>query len=241
MITLDLVTGWAGMDWAQQRVTTDHYLHAPVDPRSRPLAYIAHHHASWGAAAAAGPRAIAVLMFGRPESTRCYVGGLTYGSEADVRAGRARFDRWEVLNLARVWVHPRFQAGGLYCHPDEGLPGFTDRRGIWRSTLASHLIAQALARVNYDYLAAHPPVDCAELYQIRVVLSYCDRRLHRGTIYRAAGFELARTNERQIETWYTTAVAPLTAGQDADIRRRAEVSRRSQRIRARRAQLELGL
>jgi hypothetical protein len=126
MITLDLIADRAGLDWAQRRITAEHYLHAPIDPRCRPLVYIAHHHATWGAAAAAGPRAIAILIFGRPEAQRCYTGGLTYGSQ-------------------------------------------------------------------------------------------------------------------DIETWYTTVVAPLTTEQDADIRHRAEVSRRSQRIRARRIQLELGI
>lgn len=243
MITLDLVTDRQGLRWAQERIAAEHYLHTPVDSRCRPLIYLAYHQATWGAAAAAGPRCIAILIFGRPEATRCYDGGLTYGSQVDVTTGRAQFDRWEVLNLARVWVHPYFQRGGLYCSPDEGLPGYTDRRGVWRSTLASSLIAEALARVGYDYLAMHPPVDCAYPYQIKTVLSYCDTRLHRGTIYRAAGFELARTNNQQIETWYTTAVGALTSEQDADIRRRSLASPRSRRIRAERTveQLELAL
>ena len=29
-----------GLRWAQQQVTLHHYLHRPVDVRSRPLAYI---------------------------------------------------------------------------------------------------------------------------------------------------------------------------------------------------------
>jgi hypothetical protein len=242
-ITLDLVTDRAGVAWAQERITAEHYLHAPVDSRCRPLIYIAHHHATWGAAAAAGPRVIAILMFGRTQSTSCYQGGLTYGDQADVQTGRAQLDRWEILNLARVWVHPRFQAGGLSCSADEGLPGYTDRRGVWRSTLASSLIGQALAHVGYDYLAQYPPVDCRYPFVIRAVLSYCDRKFHKGTIYRASGFTLARTNSNGIETWYTTAVGALSAEQDADIRRRAEQSPRSRRIRAGRTvvQLELAL
>ena len=224
-----------GAEWAQRRVTQHHYLHAPVDPRSRPLVYVVElHHPE------ILPQRIGCLIFGRSESTRCYAGALTYGSLADVQAGRCQFDRWEVLNLARVWLSPLVQEGGQWHRPDL-LPGFIDRRGLWRSTLASYVITHALSRIGYDYLTAHPPVDCQYPYQVRAVLSYCDRRLHKGTIYRAAGFELARTNGNRIETWYTTAVAPLTADQDADIRRRADVSQRSQRIRAQRAQLELGL
>jgi hypothetical protein len=231
----------AGLAWAQARIVEDHYLHAPVDPRSSPLCYLVNHQASRGAAAAAGPRTIGVLIFGRPEATRCYVGGLTYGSGDDVRAGRAQLDRWELLNLARVWFMPAYQSGGYYHHPRYGLPGYTDRRGVWRSTLASTAIRAALARVGYDYLRVRPPVDCDQPYQVRAVLSYCDTRVHRGTIYRAAGLSLARRNEAGIETWWTSAVAPLTAEQDTAIQRLSERSPRSQRIRAQRAQLELPL
>lgn len=145
-----------------------------------------------------------------------------------------------MLNLARVWLVPAVQAGGAW-YSFQHLPGYTDRRGLWRSTLASMVITHALSRVDYDYLVAHPPVDCTYPYQIKAVLSYCDRRLHKGTIYRAAGFELARVNEKGIETWYTTAVGALTPEQDAEIRRQSELLQRSIRIRARRAQLELGL
>jgi len=220
----------ASTDWAQRQVTEHHYLRAPVDPRSRPFIYIVRLE-GWK---------VGCLIFGRPESTRCYQGDLTYGSLADVTAGRAQFDRWEGLNLARVWLSPIVQDGGQWCRPSL-LPGFIDRRGMWRSTLASTVITMALARVGYDYLVAHPPVDCAYPYQVRAVLSYCDRTKHKGTIYRAAGFQLARTNERQIETWYTTAVQALSAEQDADVRRLADLSQRSQRIRAKRAQLEMAL
>jgi hypothetical protein len=225
----------SGVDWAQRQVTEHHYLRARVDPRSRPFVYLVRLDVP------GIRRMIGCLIFGRPESTRCYRGALTYGSLVDVETGRAQFDRWEVLNLARVWLHPDVQRPGYGVYHPAYLPGYIDRRGIFRSTLASTVIQMALAQVGYDYLAQHPPVDCAYPYQIKVVLSYCDRKLHKGTIYRAAGFELARTNSNGIETWYTTAVVPLSAEQDADIRRQSELSHRSQRIRARRAQLELAL
>jgi hypothetical protein len=107
-------------------VTHAHYLHRPVDPRTRPLAYLGY----------LGGERVGCLIFGRPESTRCYQGGLTYGSLADVQAGKAQYSRWEVLSLARVWLSPEVQAGGASYRPDL-LPGFVDRRGAWRSTLAS--------------------------------------------------------------------------------------------------------
>lgn len=238
---LSLTVGDAqGLRWAQRMVSEHHYLRRPVDPRCRPMAYLVEHQATWGADAAAGPRVAGILIFGRPESTKCYDGALTYGSLDDVHTGRARFDRWEVLNLARIWVHPHYQRGGIYYHPTE-LPGFVDRCGAWRSTLISTLLDNVLYRVGYDYLMQHPPVDCSQPYAIRCVLSYCDRSTHRGAVYRAAGWNLARTNERGIETWFTDDLGTLTPYLDAEVREAAEHSPRSLRIRARRAQLELPL
>jgi len=219
-----------GLARAQQTVTAHHYLHKPVDDRCSPLAYEIHLDAEQG-------YRIGVLIFGRPESTRCYDGKLTYGSIKDVADGRAQFDRWEVLNLARVWLHPRAQKGGdLF---ERGyIPLFVDRKGVPRSRLASDVVGLALGRVGYDYLLAKPPCYPDEPYEIKTVLSYCDTKLHKGTIYSASGFELARTNDRGIETWFTTVVAPLSSYQRAMIEKRAGQSYRSRRYRAQRAVLE---
>jgi hypothetical protein len=159
---------------------------------------------------------------------------LTYGSQAAVAAGRAQYDRWAVLNLARVWLDRTVQQGGCWYDP-AFLPGFTDRRGVWRSTLATTVIGMALQHIGTDYLIAHPPCFLNEPYRIHVVLSYCDTRRHSGTIYRAAGWQLARTNARGLQTWYTTRVAPLTPDQDAAIRTLAQQCARSRRVRSQRA------
>lgn len=216
-----------GLARAQAAVTKHHYLHTPVDSRCSPLAYEV-----WIDDRSADYH-VGYLIFGRPEATRCYDGRLTYGSLKDVEAGRAQHDRWSILNLARVWLHPSAQSGGAFCRP-ELLPGYTDRRGEWRSTLASSVIELALERISYDYLRAHPPCFPDEPYQIKVVLSYCDTSLHRGTIYRAAGFELARTNARGIETW-RKGVAPLTPYQNDQVLKLAGQSYRSRRYRSQRA------
>jgi hypothetical protein len=204
----------AGVAWAQRQVTKHHYLHAPVDVRCRPLVYLV---------IVDGKRS-GCLMYGRPESTACYDKNskLTYGSSDDVQAGKARYDRWELLNLARVWLRPSVQRDG------------------WRYVpkLASQVIKMSLARVSYDYLSTYAPVDCA--YQIRCVLSYCDTSKHSGWIYLASRFKLARTNERGIQT-YMKPIGALAPEQDADIRRRAQLAPRSQRIRAERAVLQLEL
>lgn len=220
-LQLSLADG-EGLRWASSAVAEHHYLHKPPDPRSRPLCYLLHFAA----------RPVGCLFFCRPESTRCYRGGLTYGSQDDVRDGRATYDRWEVLNLSRLWLSPAVQPYGELWRPNR-FPGFTDRKGVWRSSLASWLIGQAMMRVGADYLAAHPPCFVDEPYIIRAVLSYCDTRLHRGIVYRAAGFRLARTNEAGIQTWWTPEVKELTAAQNLAIRERSAASLRCARIRER--------
>jgi hypothetical protein len=60
-LTLQLADA-AGLRWAQERVTYEHYLHRPVDSRCCPLAYVV-----WLATERVG-----CVIFGRPESTRCY-------------------------------------------------------------------------------------------------------------------------------------------------------------------------
>jgi hypothetical protein len=191
--------------------------------RTRPVAYLVRLHTE----------PVGCLIFGRPESTRCYRGGLTYGSLADVQAGRAQYSRWEVLALTRVWLSPEVQVGGAASQPDV-LPGFVDRRGVWRSTLASWCIRAALERVRLDYLLLHPPVFPEEPYQLRVCLSYCDTRQHRGTLYRVSGFTLARRSKRGLETWMAPLPA-LSEAEDARVRQAAAHSARGRRYRARRA------
>lgn len=214
--------------WAAEQVTVHHYLHSAPDVRSRPFCCVVRLGEHGGCHGC--------LWFGRPESTRCFVGGLTYGGADDVAAGRAEFDRWEVLNLARVWFSPDVQFGGRLC--EEGrVPGFRDRKGAWRSTLASGAIRLVLARVGRDYLLAFPPVWVGQPYRIRAVMSYCDTKLHRGLIYQAAGFELARVNDDGIQTWFTRAVADLTADEDAKVRGASKSSPKARALRWRKVSL----
>lgn len=217
-----------GLEAAQEAVSAHHYLRAPVDGRCSPMAYLV---------VLANAKIVGCLIFGRPEATRCYQGGLTYGSLKDLNAGKVLYDRWQILNLARVWLDPRVQAGGCW-HRSDLLPGYTDRRGVWRSSLASWCIQRALQTIGYDYLSLKPPVFPHEPYEIKAVLSYCDTTKHRGVIYRAAGFDLARTNERGIETWYTSQVQPLTAYQHDQICKLAWRSPRGIRLRAQRNRAE---
>ncbi len=199
--------GKDGLEWAQDVVTEHHYRHAPVDPRSRPFAYLVKLH----------DEPIGCLIFGRMESTRCYQGKLTYGSYQELIDGKVKFDRWEVLNLARVWLDPRIQKGGANYIP----------------SAATTVIGMALERVGFEYLMYALPVDCSFPYQIKCVMSYCDTRVHTGYIYQFSHFRLARMNDEGIAT-YMKIVPGLTEEQDAIIQRRSEQNLRSKRIRLQR-------
>ncbi len=75
----------------------------------------------------------------------------------------------------------------------------------------------------------------SEPYQIREVLSYCDARRHKGTLYRAARFRLVRTNAAGIET-YARPVRPLTQAEQEIIALRSQHDSRCRKLReARRA------
>lgn len=200
-----------GLRWAQEQVTASHYLHHPVDVRCRPLAYLIQ----------CDGQAMGCLIFGRPEATR--VTGW-YGSVEDVQAGRCPLTRWQVLNLARVWLHPDLQAGGRQHCPNA----------------ASWAIGQALRRVGYDYLIQHPPCFLDEPYEIRTCLSYCNTHLHRGTLYRASNFLLVRVNERGLET-YARPLRRLTHAERAEIVRRSTADPRACRLRAARSVTQVSL
>lgn len=207
-LTVELADA-AGLVLAQRLVAKHHYLHAPADPRCRPLAYLVRLHL---------PRAVftaGALIFGRPEATRCYP---WFGSVEDVQARRARLSRWEVINLARVWLAPAVQEGGRYHIP----------------CAATRAVAQALRQLPFDYLAANPPCFLNEPWALREVLSYCDSTTHRGTLYRAANFALIRENGRGLQTW-ARPLRPLHSHERAHIERLARQSPRSRLYRSQRA------
>jgi hypothetical protein len=219
----------AGLKLAQAAVTSHHYLRKPVDVRSMPEAYevrLSH------GPVLSGP--LGYLIVGRPEATRCKG---WYGSIEDVAAGWAPVTRWQVLNLARVWLDPAVQPGGML-YRRELIPGFIDRRGAFRSTLASEVVRALADQVVRDYLVRRPPCFLEEPYQLRWLLSYCDTSLHRGTIYKAAGFELFRTNARGLQTWRLPLRA-LTPAEDVEVRRASCCDPRARTFRRRREQGEL--
>jgi hypothetical protein len=206
-------------------IRAGHYLHKMPDPRTSYEIY---------AIRVNGDIYAGFLVFGRPQATKCKD---WYGGVEDAQSGKCQVTRWQVLNLARVWIDPKYQIGGEKCLPDI-VPGFTDRFGKWRTSLASSAITRWIETRAQDYLIHRPPVFLEEPYELRWLLSYCDTRLHRGVIYKASGFELYYTNENGIET-YRREIPRLTKAMDNQIKTVSATNERSLRIRAERSQLSL--
>jgi hypothetical protein len=254
-----------GFAAAQHAVAAFHYLRKPVDPRSTPEAFGVYVPAAAepvgflivgrpeatrcyvpapAAVRAAWAAARALYRaerrhYGDAHSRRGLRLAIRRETRARVARLRAAVTRWQVLNLARVWLSPRVQPGGDL-HDPRCLPGFTDRAGTWKSRLASAAIRALADRVVFDYLAARPPCFLDEPYELRWLLSYCDTRQHHGTVYRAAGFELYSTNRQGLAT-YRLPLRRLRPHEDAGVRADAAVHPRSVAHRARRGQLGLAL
>lgn len=194
----------AGLTWAQAQLTQFHYLHHPVDVRCSPVAYLVLDQDA---------RRMGCLIFGRPQASR--VGGW-YGSVEVQRADRCPLTFWQIVNLARVWLDPVVQHGGACYVPNA----------------ATHIMAQALRRIGYDYLMHHPPCFLNEAYEIRECLSYNDLTHHQGTLYRVANFRLVRENARGIQT-YAIPLRHMTHAERHAIEKRADESLRSRRYRSR--------
>lgn len=161
--------------WAQATVTEHHYLHAPVDPRARPMVYVVRY---------AGRR-VGLVMLGIPHATRC---GGWWGYPGLPT-------QWQVVDLCRIWFDPSLQAGGELCAYGH-VPGFLDRHGVFRPTVATWAIGEVLGRVQRDRVALWPPVYPSEPYHILLAISYSDPHFHRGRIYQLAGADPMYTDRR---------------------------------------------
>lgn len=154
--------------WAQNVVTEHHYLHQPVHNQARPMVYLLSLHGE----------VLGLIMVGLPHATR--------------NRGWWGYDglptQWQVVDLCRIWIAPDLQAGGRLARPGY-VPGFTDRKGIFRPTVATWFIHRVLERVQEDRVSLWPPVYLDKPYHIRLVISYHDPARHKGTIYKMAGAE----------------------------------------------------
>jgi hypothetical protein len=207
-------------------ITQNHYLHKMPDPRTSKEVY--------GVFLPLIAEPVGCFVFGRPQANRCKD---WYGSVEDLFHGRCECTRWQVLNLSRVWIDPHYQKEGSQYHPSI-LKGFIDRKGIFRSTLASEAINAACQVIGFDYLLQRPPVYLDEPYEIKWLMSYCNTNLHKGTIYKSAGFELYRTNQDGVQTWRKLLPA-LSPDQNMEIMTASIRDWRAKKYRAKRSQLVL--
>ncbi len=154
--------------WAQRTVTASHYLHQPVDARARPMVYVLRHR----------DVRMGLVMLGIPHATRC---GGWWGYPGLIT-------QWQVCDLCRIYIHPYYQPGeyGIYTREPGVVPGFIDRRGTFRPTVATWAIGEVLQRVQADRVRLWPPVYIDQPYHVELCISYSDPKFHKGTIYKQA-------------------------------------------------------
>jgi hypothetical protein len=208
-------------------ISENHYLHTMPDPRTSFEVFMIR----------IGDNTLpgGLLVFGRPEACQCQD---WYGKVDKWAAGKCEVTNWQVLNLARVFILPKYQAGGSGCREDL-LPGFRDRRGTWHSTLASTAIREAIKVIGFEYLRLRPPCFLEEPYEIRWLLSYCDTHFHKGTIYREAGFEFYETKNKDGKQTWRARLPKLTAEENEEIKAASARSKRAQAYRGKRSQMRL--
>jgi hypothetical protein len=116
---------------------------------------------------------------------------------------------WQVLDVARVWVHPDLQSAQW-----EGL----NRRGervTHPLNIFTRMVSSVLRRVQKDWLRHHPPVFPEQPYHILLIVSYCERDHYDGTSYRAANFErLGLTHDGTKEIYYRRLKIPRFTWRD---------------------------
>lgn len=160
--------------WLNEMATAHHYMHQAIHPKANPFgwAVVVNGQMCQPDGRPAGFIIFASVHFTRLKGEFGYPGLPT---------------KWQVLLLSRLWLHPDYQAGGRLYSP-EILPGFVDRKGVFRSTLATGVIEIALSLVQCRWLEVHPPRFLDEPYHVLKIISYANTRLFEGGIYKAAGF-----------------------------------------------------
>lgn len=161
-------------EWLNEMATKHHYMRQPIHQRACPFGWAV---AFDGQVCQSDGRPAGFIVFASIHYTRLK-GEFGYPGLPT---------KWQVLSLARLWLHPDFQTGGRLYGTDI-LPGFTDRKGVFRSRLATVIIEMALSLVQNRWLEVHPPRFPDEPYHILKVISYANMGRFTGAIYRAANF-----------------------------------------------------
>jgi hypothetical protein len=186
-------------DELRKHVVRDHYLHRWPDPRALPFGY---------ALEVDGQRHM-------PDGRIC---GLVVMKKPQHHRHRGLFGypdlptEWQVLDLARVWIHPWLQDDPSETHHEE-VPYCINRHGQLvpkRGNVFSQMVSKVLHRVQWDWLRHHPPVYPDLPYHIVLIISYCELAHHDGTAYRASGFtRFSTTGDGTKELYIRRLRAPL--------------------------------
>lgn len=165
-----------------------HYLHRWPDPRSLPFAYVLNYgdqlHAPDG-------RLWGLTVFKKPQ----------HHQQRGLFGYKGLPTSWQVLDLARVWIHPSLQTQ----RDGHALCIFSQMIG----KLLRPVGHERMSPVQRDWLDHHPPRYPDLPYHIEVVISYCDLDHHDGAAYRASGFTWnGYTADRTKEVYYRLLKTP---------------------------------
>lgn len=163
-------------------IEEQHYLHRWPDPRSLPFSYrLIVDDCDF----ASDGLPNGVVVFKKPQHHKQR--GL-FGYEGLPTA-------WQVLDMARVWVHPCWQTS------------FNSHHSICMFT---RMVSRAIKRVQWDWLRHHPPRYPHAPYHIERIISYCELAHHEGTAYKAASFSrFGMTADGKKETYVKVLRPPL--------------------------------
>lgn len=161
----------------KQHVEKYHYMHRWPDPRSLPFGYAL---TVDGESLMPDGRLCGLVVMKKPQHHR----------QHDLFGSWPLPTSWQVLDLARVWIHPDLQQTGL--------------------NVFSQTVSRVLRHVQWDWLEHHPPVFPSQPYHITLIISYCELAHHDGTAYRASGFaRWGITQDGQKEIYIRHLKAPL--------------------------------
>lgn len=168
----------------QAHVRQYHYLHKWPDPRSLPFAYRIEVN---GRSLASDGRLFGLLVLKK----------LQHHKQRDLFGYDGLPTAWQVLDLARVWIHPELQR-----HQENGHALAIFSRAVSQLWQPVGKPDQRMTRLQADWLAHHPPVYPDLPYHIRILVSYCQLDHHDGTGYRAAGLRsVGYTNDGEKEIY----------------------------------------
>lgn len=166
----------------------DHYLHRYPDPRSLPFAYVLEYA---GSIHASDGRLNGLVVFKKPQ----------HHQQRGLFGHKGLPTAWQVLDLARVWVHPNLQTkqdGHALCIFSQMMGQLFRQHGHER-----------ISPVQDGWLNHHPPVFPDQPYHIEVIISYCDLDHHDGVAYRASGFTWnGYSSDRTKEVYYRLLKTP---------------------------------